>query len=685
MADPDVPVFEGNPNSPPRPFAIASWIGMSPEAIAAGLADGAIAPPPGTPAGWVPPGFSPLPGLATLSGSADQPVNAASVASTITDRLRVRGWFHGLDAGLSDASFDAIWQSAGESDAARASTLTDYLSRTLLSASYPAATGSTDVTAQAAVVSMALDEFTSDPSHRAQVVDLSGISGEELARRAQSDVGYRVAMAQFDSIALTGNRTLFAPVNADGHLDRFDPNSGENVLSDAWLADRGKFLAWKLASDSGESLDIGGDQAWTFIDRAKLDADGLPLTVKLNPGKPDAQQNQVTFGAETAEVIRGGAGTDRIYGDGGDDLIRGAAGADHLEGGRGDDVAFGGAGDDELAGNQGNDDLDGGRGADSLDGGSGDDTLTGGRGDDQLAGGDGTDTYVIDAGDGADTITDTDGRGTVVLDDEAVTGATVDANGNWVSADGRLNYAIDGDLAAESTLTIRAYTAGADHGGNADNVINVQHWHNGDLGITLGAGGTSVPVADLPAPVDPGPDSQLSSDNTPTDIVGASIQNDAAAGETGTDNTPDDVGTWVDGPIVQPPIPDASLLSSPPSSNSFDVNAAIDQLLAPSSTGGSVLDPLHVQHAVAAFSGVLAPPDLPSPYSADAGAAAGGVTLADVAEALAHDTGAQDFAHESAGTLPRLAPDWHHIVDGVVQVDGRSRGTRTSLVGVARP
>jgi Ca2+-binding RTX toxin-like protein len=684
MAATDVPVFDVNP--PPRPFAVASWIGMSPEAIAAGLADGSIAPPLGAPADWTPPGFGPLPGPATSSSDTGQLADAVPIGPTIADRSRVRGWFHALDAGLSDASFESLWQRAGDSDAARGAALTGYLARTLLGASNQTAIGAANVNLKAASdISTALDAFMADPSHRAQVVDLSGMDGTELARRAQTDIGYRVAMTQFDGIALTGNRALFASANANGHLDRFDPDTGEGLLSDAWLADRGKFLAWKLAGDSGGSLDIGGDQAWTFIDRATLDAEGRPLTVHLKPNNLHAQQNQVIFGAESGEVIKGGMGTDRIYGGGGDDVMRGAAGADHLEGGQGDDVAFGGAGDDELAGNQGNDELDGGRGSDRLDGGSGDDTLTGGRGDDQLAGGIGVDSYAIDAGDGTDTISDTDGRGAVVLDDSTITGATADASGNWVSADGRIDFAVDGDLAAESTLTIRAYAAGADHGEIADNVIKVQHWHNGDLGITLGAGGPTKPAADLPGPVDPGPHSQLSSDNSLTDVAGGSSGNDAAATGDGTGDVPNDGGAWVDGPIVQPPAIDAPPLEAPTSSGSFDVNAAIDQLLAPSSTGGPVLDPMRVQHAVAAFSGVLAPPDIMASHSADVGAASGGITLADVADALAHDTGGQDFGHEPAGALPRLAPDWHHIVETAVPVDGSSRGTATSMARVARP
>ena len=55
MAASDVPVFEVNPNPPPRPCAVASWLGMAPEEITAGLADGTIVPPPGASYGGVVP------------------------------------------------------------------------------------------------------------------------------------------------------------------------------------------------------------------------------------------------------------------------------------------------------------------------------------------------------------------------------------------------------------------------------------------------------------------------------------------------------------------------------------------------------------------------------------------------------------------------------------------------------
>ena len=515
MAGSDELVFEGNPNSPPRPFAVAAWLDMSPEAIQAGLADGSIAPPPGALPGWEPPRAITLlgheasdPAVAALHGSAG-PTNDPSVTNVPpAGRSEVSGWFHALDPALTDSAFEAIWNRAGENDSGRATTLTAYLSRALLSASAAQSSGADVVQSKSALMSCAeLTAFTADPAHRAQVVDLAGMDGATLANLARTDVGYRYALSQLDSVALTGNRSLFAGANIDSTLDRFDPDTGEAQLSDAWLTDRGKFLAWKMALDAGQSLGIDGDQNWTFIDRSKLGDDGQPMSVKLTASSSDAKENQVVFGAENSESIKGGAGTDRIYGGGGNDVLRGAGGADRVEGGHGDDLVSGGLGNDELAGNQGDDDLDGGRGTDLLEGGTGDDTLTGGRGDDALAGGEGSDTYVIDAGDGTDTIIDSDGRGTISLDDETLAGATLNQDGAWTSADGRLEYSFGGDVVGESTLTIRAFEAGADHSGTPDNVIKVNNWHNGDLGITLGeyvandlAFDTSIAGAQDPGP-----------------------------------------------------------------------------------------------------------------------------------------------------------------------------------------
>ena len=686
MAGSDELVFEGSPNSPPRPFAVAAWLDMSPEAIRAGIADGSIAPPPGAMPDWEPPRS-----ITVLGHVASDPPLAGNATvddiSVALSRSQVSGLFRALDSALTDVAFDAIWNRAGDSDVARGANLTAYLSRTLFAAPSARQGGESGPNTNPTPKSLAeLTAFAADPSHRVRVVDLAGMDGASLADLARTDVGYRYALAQLDSVALVGNRALFAGANIDSRLDRFDPDTGQVQLSDAWLADRGKFFAWKMAGDAGLSLGIDGDQSWTFVDRSKISDDGQPITTKLTAGASNAKENQVVFGAESAESIKGGTGTDRIYGGAGDDVLRGAGGADRLEGGRGDDIVSGGSGNDELVGNQGDDDLDGGRGADALDGGSGDDALTGGRGDDALIGGDGVDTYVIDAGDGTDTITDNDGLGTVSLDDEMLTGATLNPDGTWTSADGRLQYSFDGDLAGEGTLTIRAFEAGADHSGTPNNVVHVNSWHNGDLGITLGTGESTAPDAhdsdgsdtapqiiadDIPVDglsvpsTDSDSGSQIMADDIPlggadlptpaTDPGSPALETDA-----GSSGIAASVANEAEATITPEPATIAPILVDAPPTMVSEIDDAISQLLAPPGNGFATLDPTRMQNALAAFSGVLAPPDVPfaggnSEHMGNA------VSIADMTGALADDAGGHDASSEAAAGPVQTSPDWHQI------------------------
>ncbi len=263
----------------PIPYITAVWAGMSHDDIMSGLKAGSILAPPGSPAGWLPDAIS---GAANSPGGLAAEVAAVQPALVAPSRAQVSDWFSAIDSELAPATFDSIWQSAGADDAARANTLTAYLARALLGSviDAPDSRGET-ATGFTASTLKALDAFVADPGHRATVVDLSDMAGTDIATMARGDIGYRHALFAMQPLALAGNRALFAASNADGHLDRFDPDSGESLLSEAWLSDRSKFLAWNSAARAGEDLEIEGTEDWTFIDRGAANGDGAPARLEL--------------------------------------------------------------------------------------------------------------------------------------------------------------------------------------------------------------------------------------------------------------------------------------------------------------------------------------------------------------------------------------------------------------------
>lgn len=129
------------------------------------------------------------------------------------------------------------------------------------------------------------------------------------------------------------------------------------------------------------------------------------------------------FGANSKDLLRGGEGDDNLFGNDNNDILRGEAGNDNLNGGFGNDKLSGDAGDDDLAGGGDNDSLRGGDGADSLNGGSGNDTLFGEDGDDTLEGSQGND--VMFGGTGNDTFDGGSGNDTANYGKEA---ASLDAD-----------------------------------------------------------------------------------------------------------------------------------------------------------------------------------------------------------------------------------------------------------------
>ncbi len=561
-----------------------------------------------------------------------------------------------------------------------------------------AATAALQIEARAAIQSASHDggesgHLNDDAAHRATVVDLRGKTGAELAALAATDIGYRYALEQMQPLARVGNRSLYAAVNADGQLDRFDPDTGEALLSDAWLADRGKFMAWRNAEIAGAETSLQSAQGWTFTDHGLVGADGKPLVVNLQGTDASAVRHQVIFGNSTAETLRGDNGTDRIYGGAGDDMLRGGAGGDRLEGGDGDDVVLGGAGNDQLLGNRGADELDGGGGRDVLAGGSGDDVLAGGGGDDRLEGGTGRDIYAFDAGDGRDTVTDTDGLGQVVIDGIAVSGSMARAGDAWVTTDGHFAMDFDGDHSGPGTLTIRSTTVDA----SAADAITLEAWTNGDLGISLDgfdaasadasdAESHSVVAADVTtnatrqdATVSPAihygdtaPYQGTSSGDVPADAATAATSSSTAEDSAATSSSTADDGTGAssDAPGDEGNGSDGDSAGS--TADAFDFDTALASLLRSQDTAFEAIDPARMQQAIDAFSGVLEPPDVAQATAVAEHPASDALTDADIADALAANSADYDTDEVASTDVAWRPPAWLQTDASALQSDGRT-------------
>ena len=98
--------------------------------------------------------------------------------------------------------------------------------------------------------------------------------------------------------------------------------------------------------------------------------------------------NDVLFGDNINNWMRGGEGDDLIWGGSGNDILSGGSGADTIGGGDGHDDIHGGPGADVLTGNGGFDSLNGGKGNDTLIVNSGDPYAV-------LYGGPGADNFVV--------------------------------------------------------------------------------------------------------------------------------------------------------------------------------------------------------------------------------------------------------------------------------------------------
>ncbi|WP_421447906.1 calcium-binding protein [Ectopseudomonas khazarica] len=325
----------------------------------------------------------------------------------------------------------------------------------------------------------------------AQVVDLSSLSSSHIvnvaSRLDSHGLAYRYSLLYLDPIALVGDESIYAKHNQSGELDLHKFETEQGLLTEQWLSDRATMLSHLVQGRSkGESFASSN----TLIDpsaQGKVHyqdlASGIEVKV-VNYDYPayDYPAQRVIFGSDEGETLNGDVSLDRLFGGGGDDTLNGEIGNDYLEGG------------------SGNDHLEGGAGNDTLLGGTGDDVLIGGSGNDVLIGGEDNDRYEFHTGDGSDQVIDSDGKGSLWLDGVQLKGGkeTSPGSGVWKSDDGRITYYLSPNADQTNTLFIK-------HGSD---LIRVQQYQLGQLGITLGDG---VVVVDVTEPT-------LVGDKKPIDI-----------------------------------------------------------------------------------------------------------------------------------------------------------------------
>ena len=444
----------------------------------------------------------------------DPPASRNHSQRVLTDSLAVYDLYTRVDAGLSAQTIGAILKAGSRGVAPTLESAVGALARVFLPSSDAVATADRD--GLYAAIDRVGDAVASLQSlGETYSIRPMGLDAGGDAAAATTDVAIRYALAELSPIAVQGR-------SYDAHAARlalFDPATESGVLTEGWLADRARFLAWKVYANTRDTASVFGytenQEKWSYRDLARPD-EGLTVLPAGLPSPQGAPEHLVVFGSDTADAaIVGGARSDRLYGMGGADTLSGGAGADYLEGNAGGDRIDGGAGNDELVGgadddvlhgDADDDALDGGRGRDTLeggdgsdrlrggadgdfvrggagrdtlDGGAGDDFLTGGADADLLRGGTGFDTYTFFTPDGADVVADVDGSGSLELGATKLAGGDAVAPGLWRNGAATYAFAPDGDGRGELTITA---------GANRIVVRQFQPGTNGaagDLGVAL--------------------------------------------------------------------------------------------------------------------------------------------------------------------------------------------------------
>ncbi|WP_283437360.1 calcium-binding protein [Pseudomonas helmanticensis] len=240
---------------------------------------------------------------------------------------------------------------------------------------------------------------------------------------------------------------------ADGYsgrgLELYDPQTGEGVITEQWIADRAQMLA-RLISRTNGSYGENTLRKFSYSDLA---------SGKQAPMSTGVSNPLVMFGDDGGRSFAGGANADHLYGGAGNDSINGLTGNDFVEGGRGRDSLTGGEGNDALYGM------------------ADDDVLVGGRGNDFLIGGEGNDRYEFSTGDGIDEIFEAGIAGQIVINGLPIPALkrSTPLSNTWFTDDRAIAVTLIEEL-NESTLNIK-YGPG--------DLIVIKNFQPGMFGIRL--------------------------------------------------------------------------------------------------------------------------------------------------------------------------------------------------------
>ncbi len=210
-----------------------------------------------------------------------------------------------------------------------------------------------------------------------------------------------------------------------------------------------------------------------FQDNSEFSLSGVKVITQGTSGSDSiygdadlAHIDDVMYGLDGNDTLRGYEGLDKLYGGNGNDTLTGGEGNDELYGEADNDTLQGEEGQDILYGGTGDDNLQGGADADTLYGGEGNDTLDGGSDNDLMIGGLGDDIYYINS------------AGDVVEEDEDEGTDLVNASVSWTLSNNVENLTLTGSSSINATgnsqnNTLRGNT-GANiltGGGGADTLI----------------------------------------------------------------------------------------------------------------------------------------------------------------------------------------------------------------------